>query len=362
MENKKHRPIFDYLRLICCLEIIFVHVIKDRFDVKGASLQGIARISLPMFFLLSGALILASGREIKLGEFYLKRVEKILIPFMIYSLYYSCWLNQGHRILEVPTKDSLIFGFRYIPNGIKELLQNQVYFHFWFMYALIGIYIFIPFFQKGLKALNQTYLRALVIVILIMSSFEVYLPLIGIQFGFTNLVFGWVMYPIVGYALLQIKNRKYWWWIMSAGIASLILTIIWRVNAGSTEALCTNFYDLAPHMLIQTCGMFTFFMLIEEPLTHFVWINRIVTWVSRYTFSVYMIHGFILIYYMGTHPGCDSSLRACVKTTIIISLLSFVFSVLVDSILVNNVQRLFRLLIQGIAKLVNKKREQAISE
>ncbi len=282
MENKKHRPIFDYLRLICCLEIIFVHVIKDRFDVKGASLQGIARISLPMFFLLSGALILASGREIKLGEFYLKRVEKILIPFMIYSLYYSCWLNQGHRILEVPTKDSLIFGFRYISNGIKELLQ--------------------------------------------------------------------------------IKNRKYWWWIMSAGIASLILTIIWRVNAGSTEALCTNFYDLAPHMLIQTCGMFAFFMLIEEPLTHFVWINRIVTWVSRYTFSVYMIHGFILIYYMGTHPGCDSSLRACVKTTIIISLLSFVFSVLVDSILVNNVQRLFRLLIQGIAKLVNKKRVQAISE
>lgn len=365
-ENKisqsTRRPVFDYIRLIACFGIIGCHVIMDRYDLGGATMQGIARICLPIFFLMSGSLILTNKREEAIGKFYLKRVEKILIPFLFYGLYYSCWINKGHKILEMPHKASLVEAIRYLPQGLLDNLREPVYYHLWFMYALVGFYLFAPFLRKGLQALTQKDICVLLAVILFMAAANVYLPYLGIGFGVTNYIFTWLMYPIFGYAMLQIKSKKSWWIVFGCGLVTLLLTIIWKVQAGSAEKIPSNYYDLSPQMVIQTCGMFALFMLIEKPLTKSNVINKIVRWLSGYTFSIYMIHGYIVLYYLGVHPGITESFGGVVKSILMVFAYSLAFSVIVDNIIVKNLQRLFHFMCEGIHKMINTKRVQAISE
>ena len=77
-----HRSIFDFLRVISCIGIIGLHVTGDRTEPLGLFMEAVFRISLPMFFLLSGVLILTSKKEMKIGAFYLYRFEKIGIPII----------------------------------------------------------------------------------------------------------------------------------------------------------------------------------------------------------------------------------------------------------------------------------------
>ncbi len=85
--QKKHRYIFDYIRLLSCMAVIGGHVIGASAGILGNGLSATFRPSLPMFFLLTGVLNLTSKRDESVGKFYLKRFESIVIPAFMYGMY-----------------------------------------------------------------------------------------------------------------------------------------------------------------------------------------------------------------------------------------------------------------------------------
>lgn len=95
--NKKERIYnYDFLRAVATISIITIHASDiivsnlDKFNLQwwyGTIVQIISRIGLPIFFVLSGSLILKSKEE-RIGKFYIKRAIKIIIPLIVYSFIY----------------------------------------------------------------------------------------------------------------------------------------------------------------------------------------------------------------------------------------------------------------------------------
>ena len=138
--EKKIIPWADLIRVVAIYLIIMIHVsgqLTDTWqktpndqwliaDVYG----GIARVAVPLFFMISGYLLLP--RSESLSDFYSKRIPKILIPLLVWSLIYLGWYCGTHA--NTCTL-SLVSNL---------LLVKGTYFHLWFLYSLLGIYLILP--------------------------------------------------------------------------------------------------------------------------------------------------------------------------------------------------------------------------
>ena len=126
----------DFLRVVGALLVVTVH---SQDWGSGAPLaktfyQTLARISVPIFFMLSGYLLLPKQESWQV--FLSKRATKILIPFFVWSIVYDVFINGAYGetgVTPAATYD-MFLRILYSPRGG----------HFWYLFALIGLYFFIP--------------------------------------------------------------------------------------------------------------------------------------------------------------------------------------------------------------------------
>ncbi|MGE5462936.1 MAG: acyltransferase [Syntrophothermus sp.] len=138
--QKQFIPWADLIRVVATLLVITVHVSGQLTNAWGtvpnsdwfiANIYGsIARICVPLFFMISGYLLLP--RTESLGTFYKKRLLKVVIPLVVWSLIYLGWYCGNHPGTCTP-------------HLVQNLLfVNGAYYHLWFMYSLLGIYLILP--------------------------------------------------------------------------------------------------------------------------------------------------------------------------------------------------------------------------
>ncbi len=138
--KKEFTPWVDLVRVTAMFLVVTIHVSGQLTNVWGqipddqwmiANMYGsIARISVPLFFMVSGYLLLP--RSESLGSFYTKRMPKVVIPFVAWSVIYLSWMCGSQP--GTCTPDSLR----------PYLLLQRSYFHLWFLYSLISIYFIFP--------------------------------------------------------------------------------------------------------------------------------------------------------------------------------------------------------------------------
>ena len=94
-----------------------------------------SRWGVPVFFMLSGALLLDSGKQMPLKQFYSKRLKRIGIPLVFWSIFYLIW--------RFTVRDTTFI----IKTTIYSLVVGRPMFHLWFLYALSAIYLVTPMLQ-----------------------------------------------------------------------------------------------------------------------------------------------------------------------------------------------------------------------
>ncbi len=138
--QKEFLPWADLIRVVATILVVTVHVSGQITNIWGEIPEsewfianiygGMARICVPLFFMISGYLLLP--RSESLGTFYRKRMPKVVIPFLVWSLVYLGWYCGNHPGTCTP------------PLIQKLLFIQGTYYHLWFMYSLIGIYLILP--------------------------------------------------------------------------------------------------------------------------------------------------------------------------------------------------------------------------
>ena len=104
-----------------------------------------ARISVPCFFMISGALLL--GREEPLEKHW-KRLLRFVIALVVWSAVYYFW-NTYYMKSEY---------------DLRQILYVPAEAHLWYLYAMIPIYLVMPFFQVMCRHMNLKQEKAFLIV------------------------------------------------------------------------------------------------------------------------------------------------------------------------------------------------------
>ena len=129
---------FDKLRILAAFAVVVLHTVAPLFLNSYPSsdwnivniYESLVRWSVPVFFMISGALFLNKGKDVNIGRLYKKNVFRILLAYLFWSIIFVVPLmNDGLSLSYIL--------FRFI-NGP---------YHFWFLKVLIGLYIAIPLFR-----------------------------------------------------------------------------------------------------------------------------------------------------------------------------------------------------------------------
>lgn len=136
----------DTLRSLAIFFVVFLHVsaeyvyfgqhqkIFNHVFWIGNIIDSFCRICVPLFVLISGSFLL--GRSDSVIEMYIKRAKRILLPLCFWVILYSIYKY-------------LISYYSGNPISINSLilpaLLGKPFYHLWYLYMIIGLYLFTPF-------------------------------------------------------------------------------------------------------------------------------------------------------------------------------------------------------------------------
>ena len=317
MSDKANIQFLDTLRALATLGVIIIHVTTPVLKMTygknmefwwiGNSIDSCVRFVIAMFLMLSGATML--GKTYKLGEFYRKRFMRVLIPFLFWSAIYCIYLWQ---ILPAKSKPT---GLLSILNWAFNLFINQgISRHFWYVYMIVVIYLFVPFLGKAVRKLNDITLWSVLLLWVAVNTAQTF-HIFKIS-GWPAPVqqyFGYLMYSgylLLGYQLMKVQISS----IRSRILAVLvyILTILtaavstWFLSKQAHKLDTSMYGTLTPNTMLQSVALF---ILVKELTTN----NRIGRWIitmlSNYSYGIYLVHVLIInllfdhkIFWTMAHP------------------------------------------------------------
>lgn len=316
-----------YLRIVATLAVVLIHAstgylnstyIQD-FDWNYANiLHSFTRLSVPIFVMISGALLLP--KEESPLEFYRKRLLTILPIFLFWTCVYLIYALWKQPRLSSLSSSQLL-------HIILPKLRSGANAHLWYLYLLVGLYLAIPFLHKLVKACSKRELELFIgiwWISLFFSNkvFSLYLP--SIDMGFFTGYFG---YLVLGYYLAQfgfksssIKLKAGALYLIIAGFTALG-TYYLSLDQGGLNPLLYGY--TAPNTAVAAAAVFVFFRYL--PLQENI--ARPLNWVNSYSFGIYLSHILFLNY---IHPLLPLSTAWKIPTA---TILTVACSILLSSLL-----------------------------
>ncbi len=314
---KRNIQFLDILRTLATLGVIIIHVSTPVLKMSygknmefwwiGNGIDSCVRFVIAMFLMLSGATML--GKTYKLGEFYRKRFTRVLIPFLFWSAIYCVylWLN-----LPVKSKPTDLLS---ISSWAFHLFVNQgISRHFWYVYMIVIIYIFLPFLGKAVRRLNETSLWVILLVWILFNTAQTF-HLFSTS-GWPSLVqqyFGYFLYSgylVLGYQLMKVRTLSN----QTRTFAAIFFIITILVAAISTwflskqaHKLDTSMYgSLTINTMLQSVALF---ILLKDITVNNKVVGWLVTNLSNYSYGIYLVHVLIInllfdhkIFWTMAHP------------------------------------------------------------
>ena len=290
----------DFVRNIGILLVILGHVSAityQRMDripfpdwMAGNVYNVIARVCVPLLFMVSGALLLP--RQESLNDFYRKRFQRVIFPFIFWSALYMFYNRAGFQNYTV---------FNALKTMLVTLVIAPAEYHLWFMYELFGVYMLTPLIRKAVDYKGETILWYFVAIWFIFGPlkrlFQAYVPYdIIFDLGYLT---GYIGYFVLGYLLIRIPVKKWMIWLSAlVYIASAVFTgyITWRyfqTRPGMTDyyqyllGINIVFLSVSAYILLKAAGDAIF--SVPRPR-----LAKFAVGLTSASFGMYLVHVFVL--------------------------------------------------------------------
>jgi surface polysaccharide O-acyltransferase-like enzyme len=290
----------DATRVVAICAVVVVHVasIVINWDSLGSLnwwagnlYESASRWCVPVFVMVSGALLLDPRKSESLREFYGKRMSRILVPTAFWSLFF---LAYGWKLGLAPGKPEI--GL--VPLT-PEILMDRIrlgepHYHLWFLYMLVGLYAFTPFFRKIVAHSTRLELKVFSVAGLLIA---------GVSFLFgrythnpVNVFLGAFVYYIpcffLGY-LIKTSPRQFPMWFLGSGIALGILATafgFYSVTKKFGMEKGEYFYGyMSFNVVLMSCLLMFLFKKIS-----FSFLSQPLRFVGGLVLGVYLVHPIFL--------------------------------------------------------------------
>ena len=282
--KEKREYSFDLLRVISMFMVIVVHVanvysrsygiISDQSYIISLIFNTISRISVPIFLMISGALLL--DREFDKAK-YFKRIKRFLILIIVWDAIYLYW-------------EYIYLGNTYHP--VHKLLFEPFRAHLWFLYTIIVLYLLQPVMKWVLSKSNNVVKILLFIIWFTFSTLSLVNPIIANTFT----IFSYMGFFIIGKYLYDFikkyitpKHNKIEIIIMIISITiSILLNYLSSVKYD-------RFYNLffayrTPFIILASFSFYAFVITNYKKES----ISKLLSTLSEVSLGVYLIHGMFL--------------------------------------------------------------------
>ncbi|MGB8225670.1 MAG: acyltransferase family protein [Sedimentisphaerales bacterium] len=148
---------------IAILAIIALHSVAGKMSIPkpedpmwviAVFINTFTRFAVPVFFMISGALILSAAETSNVTAFYKKTAFKLLLPVLIWEILYR-----------------LFFGYIYkVPAVYSIFSSNLGGLHLWFIWTLLGFYLIGPFLAIMVQNADKKQLFMLLIILLLLNN------------------------------------------------------------------------------------------------------------------------------------------------------------------------------------------------
>ena len=160
--KREHIAWVDLLRIVACFLVVVAHAcdpfvaqigVKDSEFMSGAYIGSLVRPCVPLFVMISGLLLLPTNMNMK--DFYTRRAKRLFVPFIFWSLALPV-LNYLYFSTGVQSSNPYIDPANYtVSSTINKMYTfifnfNQDTTPMWYVYMLIGIYLFLPIMSAWL--------------------------------------------------------------------------------------------------------------------------------------------------------------------------------------------------------------------
>jgi len=285
------------LRIIAMYMVVIVHTssplimqygkVAGSYWFWGDFYNAISRFGVPVFVMITGALLL--NRDQEPVPFLKKRLGRIIVPFLFWSLIYVAfgWYNEDFTF----TADTWA--------NVKIVLHQLKYgssYHLWYVYMLIGLYFLIPVLGKFVRNASENELLYFLLVWFgVMMISQPYLKRFDPQVDLHYFA-GYAGYLVLGYYLaykdFSAKFNRTWFGILFL-VTLAVIVIGTYYTSIYYKGLSTMMYEPVSPTIVLLSG--SAFMVGK--LTNISWsprAKRVRDLIGGYTFGIYLSHALIL--------------------------------------------------------------------
>lgn len=292
-QNKDNRIIyFDILNIIACIAVCYLHCnggvhgfSNTRLWKECLVIEVLCYFAVPIFVMLSGATLLKYRDRYTTKEYFIKRIQKVLIPWVIWSLIIYIISNKNFNLL----------------NFANSFIYGKIETVYWFFSLIIYLYCLIPVLsvltQK--EEYRKTMWGIVVFIFLIQSVLQPILKMIHIPFPtILNYMTGqnaYIIYLLLGYLLsttnLNKKRRLIAYTLaIMAIITRYTYTMFTSINTGKLNQDSWGYTAFTG--LFLAVGIFIFIQNIDwKNIFNKLKINpKNISKLTSCSFGVYLIH------------------------------------------------------------------------
>jgi surface polysaccharide O-acyltransferase-like enzyme len=245
----------DLCRVIAIFGVIVIHACGQYFyrygqisnaDWLGTNLlDSFVRCSVPLFVMLSGALLLNSSDTKTTALKALSRVMKVLLPLLAWSAFYLLYKRY----------------YSSTPINWLEGFSQPVIYHLWFVYMIVGLYLLLPILEAVYRLLLpskslQIYIGVLWVIVTVLPTFQM-IPVLSIMQQ--SSLFGYGGYFVLGGLLwsqyAEHSGTKRWLVVyLTAVLATFFIT--WHLTTKGNAVNETAFVYFSPGVVLASIAAF----------------------------------------------------------------------------------------------------------
>lgn len=285
---------FERLRLLAMLGVILIHASALYLEELAAGgqplgaawhlgnlLDSFSRFAVPVFLMITGALLLPREDSLSLSVVLKKRIPRVGVPLLFWSAVY------------ILLQTAMVKDYRPL-EAVKNLLSTPAEDHLWYLYALIAVYLLLPLLRLLVKHAPRRIILYILLLWAVFSSLwraaaglfpALELP----DYANLDILGGYAGYVLLGHVLHTAKK------IPSAtvsggvfalcGLFTTVATWIMTARAGELNGVFYQYF--MPNVVVMAAAAFLLFRRLGEKRPQ---AGPAVTALSSLSFGIYLIH------------------------------------------------------------------------
>jgi surface polysaccharide O-acyltransferase-like enzyme len=282
----------DNARILSILAVVFAHTCLR---IPGARTDTWSAVhfyvsfccwAVPILLMISGALLLDPAKARNISHFYRRRLLRIGLPTVIWTVFYVLWFDKDvikHFLLtgEVSWQGKYITALAW--DWLNRIAAGKACYHLWYVYTIPGVFLIAPFLSKLIAALSR---RERFLFLSLLFSFT-------ILHGESHTVFitscvPFLCYFVAGYVILRseilIKTSHAVIVFLVSGLITAVADTSVEIITGAKKEYFLR--TLGPSAIPMSFSLFFLIRRLNFPLLG----TRLTRQLGEVSFGIYLIH------------------------------------------------------------------------